>query len=528
MDDTSAILLAALVGGLLASTIRLPPLVGFLAAGFVLHAAGVRPVPGLELVAELGVTVLLFGIGLKIDVRTLLRREVWLTASVHMAGSTLTSAGLLALLAVLGVGLVRDGGPTSWLVVGFALSFSSTVVVVKVLEDRGSTRSLGGRTAIGILVVQDIAAVVFMALAEGFTPSPWAVLLLLLLPAAVVLRSVLTVIGHRELLPLFGVVLALVPGYALFDALGIKGDMGALVIGMLLAGHPRAGELSKSLFELKDLLLVAFFLSIGLTDDPSPGQLGLALVLLALLPLKAFGYAGLLWLCRLRRRTSVLAGLSLGNFSEFGLIVVAAAPAGLLDRDWVTVVATAVAASFVLSALPGRHPEYLVHAVRRILPDRPVDAIHPENRPLDVGDAEAVILGMGRVGAAAYRRLEQTHGLSVLGVETSADRYATLAAEGLNVVQGDATDPELWADLPFCDVRMVLLAMPFHGNNLDALAQLRSAGYPGTIAMVALYDANLAEGLRSGAHTGIQVYDGAGAELADRAVTALRDRAEPD
>lgn len=520
MDDTSAILLAALVGGLLASVIRLPPLVGFLAAGFVLHAAGVQPVPGMATVAELGVTVLLFGIGLKIDVRTLVRREVWLTASVHMAATTLVAAGALALLALMGVALARDGGVTSWFVVGFALAFSSTVVAVKVLEDRGASRSLGGRTAIGILVLQDLAAVVFMAVAEGRTPSPWAVLLLLLLPGSLLLRRTLSAIGHGELMALFGVVLALVPGYALFDALGIKGDIGALVVGMLLAGHPRAGELSKSLFELKDLLLVAFFVSIGLADAPSPVELGVALALVLLLPLKAVGFAVLLWACRLRRRTSVLTGLSLANFSEFGLIVVVAAPAGLLSDDWVTVIATAVAVSFVLSALPGRHPEYLVRWLRAVLPNRPFEETHPENRPLDVSGADAVVLGMGRVGAAAYRRLEGEYGLRVIGVETSRDRYDQLRAEGLTLVQGDATDPDLWVERDFSGLTMVVLAMPFHGNNLDALAQLRSAGFDGTVAVVAQYDDHLHEALDSGAETGIQLYDGAGAELADRAYTA--------
>lgn len=522
MDHTSAILLAALAGGLLASMIRLPPLVGFLAAGFVLHAAGVQTVPGMDAVAGLGVTVLLFGIGLKVEVRSLLRREVWLTASLHMVGSTLVGAGLLALLAAVGIGLAADGGPRTWLVIGFALSFSSTVVVVKVLEDRGATRSLGGRTAIGILVIQDVAAVGFMALAEGQTPSPWAVLLVLVLPGALVVRPILSAIEHGELLPLYGIVLALVPGYALFEALGIKGDIGALVMGMLLAGHPRAGELSKSLFEIKDLLLVAFFLSIGLSDALSPRLLGIALLLVVLLPLKALGYSALLWVFRLRRRTSVLTGLSLANFSEFGLIVVVVAPTQLLDRDWVTVIATAVAASFVLSALPGRHPEYLAHLVRRILPDRSVEAMHPENRPLDVQDAQAVILGMGRVGAAAYARLAQEYGLRVLGVETSEDRYLQLERRGLNVVRGDATDPELWVDRSLGEVSLMLLAMPFHGNNLDALSRLRAAGFGGTIAVVAQYDDNLEEALAAGAHAGIQFYDGAGAELADRAVAAAQ------
>lgn len=522
MDDTSAILLGALVGGLLASAARLPPLVGFLGAGFALSAFGIAPVAGLDLAANLGVTILLFGVGLKIDLRSLLGREVWLTASAHMLVMSVVGASLVGLLAVAGVGLAAGGGLTSWLLVGFALSFSSTVFVVKVLEDHGWSRSLGGRTAIGVLVMQDLAAVVFLAVAEGRTPSPWALLLLLVLPAAWPLRRVLASIGHGELLPLFGVVLALVPGYALFEALGVKGDLGALVVGMLLAGQPRADELAKGLFELKDLLLVAFFVSIGLSGLPTATQLAVSAVLLLLLPLKAFGYAVLLWSARMRRRTSVLTGTTLANYSEFGLIVVVAAPASLLDRSWATVIGTAVAASFVLASLPGRHPEYLARVVRGVLPDRPVDRLHPEDRPFEVGTAQAVVLGMGRVGRAAYDRLHREYGLEVLGLEASRERVAELTARGLRVVEGDATDPELWEGRPFCDVSLVLLAMPFHGNNLDALAQLRANGFGGTVAVVAQYDDDLAQAVEHGAQTGIQIYDGAGTELADRAVAQMQ------
>lgn len=526
MDGTSAVFVAALLGGLLASALRLPPLVGFLAAGFVLGGAGAEPVPLLEVVADTGVTVLLFGVGLKIDLRTLLRREVWATAGVHMVATTAVAAGGLAAAGLLGAGLVGRDART-WLLVGFALSFSSTVAVVKLLEERGASRSLGGRTAIGILVLQDVAAVIFLASAEGRPPSPWAVLLVLVLPGALVLRRVLATIGHGELLPLFGVVVALVPGYALFDALGVKGDLGALVMGLLLAGHPVAEELSKSLFALKDLLLVGFFVSIGLGGTPTPDELVIALALVLLLPLKAVGFAVLLWWAGLRRRTAVLTGVALANFSEFGLIVLALAPAGLLDPEWVRVVAAAVAVSFVLSALPGRHPEYLSRALRRVLPDRPAAEIHPEDRPLDLGGADAVVLGMGRVGRAAYERLRDGHGLRVVGVETLGERCRHLVSEGLDVVEADATDPELWADRPFCDVSLVVLSMPFHGNNLDALDQLRSNGYAGTVAVVARYDDDLTAALDRGAHTGLQIYDGAGAELADRAAAALRGESVP-
>lgn len=525
MGDISAILAAALGAGMLAGLVRLPPLVGFLVAGFALQAAGVEPPAMLDVVADLGVTLLLFGIGLKLDPRALVRREVWVTATAHLALTTTVAAGLLGVVATLGVGLLAEADWRTLLVVGFALSFSSTVFAVKVLEDRGSS-ALSGRTAIGILVVQDLAAVAYLATDHGALPSAWAASLLLLVPAAFLVRPLLDRLGHAELRPLFGVVAALVPGYALFEAVGLKGDLGALVIGVLLAPHPGSGEVSKSLFAVKELLLVGFFLSIGFIGLPSPGELLLAGALLLLLPVKVLGYALLLWAHGLRRRTSVRTATVLGNFSEFGLIVAVAAGSRLGD-DWVVVLATTIAASFALSAVVARNPDAFVHLARRLLPDRPADRLHADDRPIEVGDAQAVVLGMGRVGRAAYERLHHHYGLRVLGVESLPARQQRLAADGLHVVPGDATDPEFWARMHPHDVDLVVLAMPFHTSNTEALRRLGERGFAGTIAVVAQYDDDLQHARAIGAHTGFQIYDGVGAELADRAVAAA-DLPRPD
>ena len=119
--------------------------------------------------------------------------------------------------------------PTGVLILGFALSFSSTVVVVKLLEERGDTGSLYGRIAIGVLVVQDIAAVLYMTIASGHVPSPWAPALVALWPASGLLGKILNRIDHGEMRTLFGMSMALLPGYLLFSLLGVDGDLGALI-----------------------------------------------------------------------------------------------------------------------------------------------------------------------------------------------------------------------------------------------------------------------------------------------------------
>ena len=514
MGDIAAVLTAALAAGMVASLIRLPPLVGFLVAGFALNAAGVPAPDELGLLPDLGVTLLLFGIGLKLDLRVLIRREVWVTATTHMVTTTVVAAAFLGLLGVLGVGLLTNQDLQTLVLVGFALSFSSTVLVDKQLEERGGIVSLSGRSAVGILIVQDLAAVAFLAMATTGLPSPWSAALILLIPAFMLARPLLDRLGHAELRPLFGLVAALVPGYLLFDALGLKGDLGALVIGVLLASHPGSDELSKSLFSLKELLLVGFFLSIGFTGLPTVEHLLVGLALLLLIPLKSLGFALLLWAHGLRRRTSVRTATTLGNYSEFGLIVAVAA-GSRLGEPWPVVLATTVAASFVLSALVSRRPDAFVQLAHRWLPDRPPERLHADDRPIEAGDAQAVVLGMGRAGQAAYTRLVKTYGLRVIGVESLPARHEALVAEGLNVVEGDATDPDFWARIRPHQVRLAVLAMPFHSSNINALQNLHASEFSGKVAVVAKYDEDLQHARELGAHTGFQLYEGVGSELAD-------------
>jgi predicted Kef-type K+ transport protein len=514
---------AALVGGLLAVLLRLPPLVGFLAAGFALGAGGAPHLPYLEPIADFGVVLLLFAIGLKLDVRTLLRREIWLTTVVHLAISVAMALGFLGLLAVIGFGYVAGESFGALALVGFALSFSSTVFVVKVLDDRSDTTSLYGRIAVGVLVMQDVAAVVFLSLSSGDAPSPWALLLVLLIPGAWILHRIWDRVGHGELQALFGVFVAVVLGFGLFELVGIDGDVGALVVGVLLASHPQAGELSRSLMTFKDLMLIAFFVQIGLHGTPHLLEVGLALLLLLLLPLQVGAYALVLWLMRLRRRTSFLAGLVLSNYSEFGIIVVAVgAGLGLLDDQWVVVFSLAVAFSFGLSAVVNRRGVELASWLSRLLPSRDSGRLHPDDRLVDIGDADALVLGLGRVGASTYARLRDEYGLSVVGVEHDQTRVLTLEEEGYDVVRADATDLEFWNRVQRAGrVKMAVLAMPFHNANLIALARLQAAGFTGKVAAVARYDDDVAELQRHGADAVFHLYGSAGFALADHAAEVL-------
>jgi glutathione-regulated potassium-efflux system ancillary protein KefC len=512
-------LVVALLSGVLARLLRLPPLLGFLVAGFALAAGGAQPMPSIDNLASLGVTLLLFAVGLKLDVAQLLRREVWLTAVVHTGIMVGLGFATLWTFGLLGLAYLVNLSPATVLLLAFALSFSSTVLVVKILDERSESRSRYGQIALGILVIQDLIAVVFLAASTGKPPSLWALCLILLLPARKVMNLIWSRVGHDELQVLFGVFMALIPGYYLFELVGLKGDLGAVVMGMLLSSNARSGDLQKVLFSVKELLIVAFFVSIGLTGVPSLSQVGLALLLLFLLPVQALAFVLLISAQRMRRRTAVLAALVLGNNSEFGLIVAATAmSAGLLSSDWVVTISVAVAASFVLSALINLRAEQIADWVEQRWPDRDVTRLDTREQPIPLYEVDALIFGMGRIGSAAFCRL-QSEGLSVLGVEHDEARADKLIAQGLQVISGDATDSGLWRRLVAVrTLNTVVLAMPFHHANIDALRVVRSRRFTGLVIAVARYQDELEELLQLGADSVLDLYGGSGVALAEAAL----------
>jgi predicted Kef-type K+ transport protein len=271
--------------GLLLKMVGLPPLIGFLVAGFLLHALGAEADEFLYTIADMGITVLLFSIGLKLRPQALARVEVWGVASIHMGLVTLMFAALVVLFTQLGLPLFVDLDLKTSLLIGFVLSFSSTVFAIKILDELGAMGSKHGQVAIGVLVIQDIVAVAFLAISAGKIPSLWAISLLLLFLLRPLLYKVLDKTGHGELVVLFGIVLAL-GGADIFELVGMKGDVGALVFGMLLASHGKANELAKALLSFKDLFLVGFFLSIGMTALPGWEEILVALIFIVFLPVK--------------------------------------------------------------------------------------------------------------------------------------------------------------------------------------------------------------------------------------------------
>jgi predicted Kef-type K+ transport protein len=474
-------ILCALALGLLARQVGLPPLVGFLGAGFLLNGLGVAPEPALERIGEIGVWLLLFSVGLKVRVRSLVRPEAWATALLHFA----LAGGCAALLVRAGTDL---GWAAAWML-GASFAFSSTVLAAIVLEPRGELRAFHGRTAIGILVVQDIVAVAILAAGETAAPSPYALALLVALPVAKpVLDRMLDVAGHGDLLPLLGASLAVAAGGYGFESVGLSPELGALVLGAMLAAHPRSGEIGDALWGMKELFLVGFFLSVGFTGVPDIGMLADAGLLLLALPAKALLFFALLLAIGLRARSSFLAALSLASYSEFGLIVMRlGVDGGLLDSRWLPVAAVSVAASFVIAASLNRIAHQLYARGEYFLQRFERSRRHPDDEPVSVGSAEVLVVGMGRVGSGAYRYLKDL-GVLVAGLDSDVAKVERHVKEGRRVVYADAEDPDLWHRLHLDRVRAIMLALPDAEAKIIAARQLRSRGFRGLIAATHVFD----------------------------------------
>ncbi len=510
--------------GLLFRHLSLPSLVGYLAAGFALNAFGQEGSELLDQIAHAGVLLLLFSVGLKLRLKSLIRVEVWGGGLLHLA---LSGAALgLGLWAVSALSLGQA------VLLAVTLGFSSTVLAAKALEEKAELRAFHGRLAIGILIIQDLAALALIAAAGVATPTPWAVLVLglpLLRPLVV---RVLDWSGHDELLVLYGLALALVVGGLGFEHLGLSSELGALLLGVLLAGHPRAMELSRSLWSLKEVLLVGFFLQIGLMGWPSWAAVGGALLLALLLPLKVALFFFILVRFRLRARTAFLTALALASYSEFALIVAQfMVGSGQLTTDWLVLLALTVTLSFVVAAPLNRYAHGLYERLEEWLGRFELHERHPDEQPVSLGRTQILILGMGHAGTAAYDFLKKRQNvptehkvLMVSGIDSDLVKVERHLHEGRRVVYADAEDPGFWHRLRLDGLKAVVLAMPDPEAKHIATTQLRRHGFRGLIGAVSTYPEEEQSLKAAGADMTFLAYNEVGVGLAEHVWEALEQQ----
>jgi len=515
LGDVTWISLAFFLG-FLARLISLPPLIGFLVCGFILNYLGITSGEMLEKLADLGITLLLFIVGLKLNLKVLLRPQVWAVTVIHISITVALFGSLIFGLALLNLPLFANLDFKFSLMIAFALSFSSTVFVVKTLEEKGELKSLHGRIAIGILVMQDLAAVAFLATSTSQIPSAWSLLLLLLIPLRPLFHYMLQKTGHGELLILYGLVLAL-GGAELFEFGGIKDDLGALIMGVLISTHPKANEMAKSMLGFKDLFLVGFFLTIGLSGQVTIEALIIGVLLVPFVFLKSSFFFILLTRCKLRARTALLTTLNLSNYSEFGLIVAAIGTSnGWLDNEWLVVIAIALSFSFALAAPLNNIDDKIYSRYRMFLSKFQQKERLPDDKLLDTLGTSIAIFGMGRVGSGAYDKMRELHGETVVGIDFDIERIIKHQAHGRKVLHGDPSDADFWDKVEQDHkIKLVMLALPNLQANLDALEQLRTISFTGRVAAVARYSDEIKILQAAGATEVFNIYTEAGAGFAN-------------
>ncbi len=554
--EIAALLVLAAAVGAVGLVLRQPLIVSFIAVGILAGPSALdiaRSDAQIDLLAELGIAVLLFLVGLKLDLNL-----------VRTLGpvALLTGLGQVAFTTLFGflIGLALGFDALTSLYVAVALTFSSTIIIVKLLSDKREIDSLHGRIALGFLIVQDLVVVLAMIVlsalgvgaAAGTAFADVALVFayggLMLLAVALFVRFIASPLVERlsrapELLVSFAI------GWAAMLAafghyLGFGKELGGLLAGVSLASTPFREAIAARLAPLRDFLLLFFFIALGASLDLGTlgAGVGPAIVLsvfvlvgnplIVLAIMGAMGY---------RKRTGFLAGLTVAQISEVSLIFMAMAVAlGHVAADALGLVTLVGLITIAASTYMITYSHQLYDRLEPLLGPferRRAAAREDEWRPRHDG-YDVVLFGLGRYGSAIVRELHDA-GLKVLGVDFSPAALRHARIQGGDVIFGDATDPEFLAHLPLDGVRWAISAVPEHETGLthdDArrslIHHLREQRFGGRIAVAAHSEEAAAHLRASGADLVLLPFRDAAAEAAalvaeDRAPRLL-DLADPD
>lgn len=537
--EVTALLVLASGLGLIGMLLRQPLVVMLIATGILAgpHMLDlVHSEEHIHLLAEIGVTALLFLVGLKLDVQLI--RTLGPVSVATGVGQIIVTAGIgLGLGLAAGLSLIEAG------YVCVALAFSSTIIVVKMLADKREIDSLHGRIALGCLIVQDLAVVAAMVVLSllgvksgGDDGSVWKVLLNvagMLALVGVIVRFVATpltrILGRvPELLLMFA--LAWAVGFAaLGDWLGFGKELGGLLAGVSLASSPLRDSIGSRMASLRDFLLLFFFVGLGssLNLAAMGTQVPVALLLSGfvllgkpLIVLTVTGFMGY------RKRTGALAGMTLAQISEFSLIFMGMGlNLGHVSQDTmglvtlVGLVTITVSSYMIVYSYPlFARIEGLLNIFERAVPHR-----EQEVGAESTGGCDVILFGLGRYGSEIGRRLvARDH--SVLGVDFDPEIVKRWNSLGYAGIYGDAADPEFLAELPLPQAKWVFVSIPpakggvTHTDLVAGLLQtLPGMGFRGKLAVTSHHRDQVEELEKAGCDLVLLPFS----DAADRAVELL-------
>ncbi len=532
--EIAALLLMAAIIGAIAVRLRQPLIVAFIVVGILVGPSVLGWVSAddqVDLLAKLGIALLLFVVGLKLDLHII--RTMGLVALA-------TGMGQVIFTSVVGyfIALALGMSPVTALYVAVALTFSSTIIIVKLLSDKREVDALHGRIAIGFLIIQDIVVVLVMiglaALGEAgdvasLGREAFEVLLkggLFIFAIGLLMRFVLTPLLHllarsTELLVLFAIAWAVALG-ALGAYLGFSKEVGAFLAGVSLASTPYRDVIGSRLVSLRDFLLLFFFIDLGaglelatLGAQLIPAIILSLFVLIGnpLIVMSILGFMGY------RKRTGFLAGLTVAQISEFSLILGALGLSlGHIDADTmglITLVGLITISASTYMILYS-HPLYEKMAPWLGMFERK-RAYREEigDQTTDENSVDIILFGLGRFGSSIAHELRQ-RGHRVLGVDFDPDLVRKQEASGYAVRYGDAEDPEFLASLPLAQATWVLCSVREMSVNLTLLHGLRDYNYKGKVSVTAHTIADAKQLQQAGANQVLMPYADAAAEAIDK------------
>lgn len=482
-DITLSILFAWMLG-LLAHFSRQPLILAYLIAGFCIGPFGagwVHSQESISVISELGLIFMLFMIGLEIDLKKIVRAG---RVILFAAGGQLLGGCLLGVLFFVGIGLSLGGGHFDAVYLCVACALSSTVIIVKVLYEKRELDTLPGRITLGILVLQDIFAILFLAVQPSLANLQVSVILLSIGRVAVLVAAALLV--SRYVLPRLFHQIARRPELILLGALAwcflvaetaerlsLSREMGALIAGVSLSTFPYALDVTAKVTTLRDFFITLFFVALGMTI-PVPGLsvIGLALMIAAFTVVSRLVTTfAPLYLMKQGLRASLLPALNLAQISEFSLVVI---QTGVTDHHIAAETANAASFAFVVLAVLStfvmtRSDEITRWAIRLLkrigLRDLDHGNGHAEEGH-EGGHGEArriVILGFFRAASALLAEIErQTPVLleQITVVDFNPNVYKTLLSRGLHVIYGDISNVDTLLHAGIGKSEMIILSVP--------------------------------------------------------------------
>lgn len=483
IGDITLCTLFAWVLGLLAHFSRQPLILAYLIAGFIIGPFGMGWVKSQELIgiiSELGLIFMLFMIGLEIDLKKIVRAG---KVILFAAGGQLLGGCLLGILFFAGIGLSIGGGKFDALYLCVACALSSTVIIVKVLYEKRELDTLPGRITLGVLVLQDIFAILFLAVQPSLNDLQVSVILLsvarvgmLVATALLLSRYVLPRLLHRiarrpELMLLSALAWCFLIG-EVAERLHLSREMGSLVAGVSLSIFPYALDVTAKVTTLRDFFITLFFVALGMTI-PVPGLsvVGLALIIAAFTVVSRLVTTFTpLYLMKQGLRASLLPAINLAQISEFSLVVI---QTGVAAGHISTATSNAVSFAFVVLAVfstfvmtkSAKITRLLLGPLKRIgVSD--LDQGPPAEDGQEGGHGETrriVILGFFRAASALLSQIERHNG-ALLGQISVIDFnplvFGTLKARGLHVIYGDISNADTLVHAGIGNAEVIILSVP--------------------------------------------------------------------